>query len=61
MLNPVQKQIVQYFINSCIANNMSMDESAQLAAHLLASTASLTGQTNLHFEIEGVGKVDVEC
>lgn len=61
MLSPEKKEIVETFIASCLAQGLSVHDSAELAAHLLLSTVSLSGASHRRIEIPDVGVVDVEC
>lgn len=60
-LSPEKKEIVETFIAGCLAKGLTFDEAAELAAHLLCSTVSMSGSTSKRIEVVNVGAVEVEC
>ncbi len=60
-MDPKKKELVEMFIQSCIEQGLTMDESAELSAHILISAVSANGKSHTRIEIANLGSVEVDC
>lgn len=56
-MDPKKKELAEMFIQSCIEQGLTMDESAELSAHILISAVSANGKSHTRIEIANLGSV----